>query len=385
MDNYDVVIIGGGIHGAGAAQAAAASGYSVLLLEKTSIACETSSKSSKLIHGGLRYLESAQFSLVYECLRERHLLTRIAHDLVKLEAFHIPIYQSTSRSRLALRMGLSLYSVLGGLKPSTRFHVLNKKQWNSLDGLKRQGLKAVYQYFDGRTDDEALTQAVMRSAIELGAHLAMPAEFVSADCEKDKVHITYKESGLEKLCTASAMVNASGAWINQLLNKTSPVQQVIDINLVQGSHLVLNEIPVEHCFYLEAPEDKRAIFLLPWKGKTLVGTTESDFTGQLEEVRVLQEEKEYLLDVVHHYFPDNKAVNIDDEFSGLRVLPSGEEKNFSKPRETVLYRSHDRVINVYGGKLTTYRIVAKRIIEQLNDVLPVRKVRALTENIKLNA
>ena len=384
MDNYDVVIIGGGIHGVGVAQAAVASGHTALLLEKSGLASETSSKSSKLIHGGLRYLENAQFSLVYECLHERHLLTRIAPDLVKLEAFHIPIYQSTSRSRLALRMGLSLYSVLGGLKPSTRFHVLNKKQWNSLDGLKREGLKAVYQYFDGRTDDEALTQAVMRSAIELGAHLAMPAEFISANCEKDKVHITYIEAGLEKQCTASAMVNASGAWINQVLNKTSPVQPVMDIDLVQGSHLVLNEIPVNHCFYLEAPEDKRAIFLLPWKGKTLVGTTESDFTGQPQNVRVLQEERDYLLDVVHHYFPENNTVNIDDEFSGLRVLPSGEEKNFSKPRETVLHRSHDRVINVYGGKLTTYRIVAKRIIKQLVDVLPARKNQVLTENIKLN-
>ena len=116
MDNYDVLIIGGGIHGVGTAQAAAAAGYSVLLLEKNHLAYGTSSRSSKLIHGGLRYLESAQISLVYECLHERHLLTQLAPDLVRLEKFYIPVYNNTSRSRLTLRLGLSMYALLGRTK-----------------------------------------------------------------------------------------------------------------------------------------------------------------------------------------------------------------------------------------------------------------------------
>lgn len=383
MDNYDVVIIGGGIHGVGVAQAAAASGRSVLLLEKTDLACATSSQSTKLIHGGLRYLESAKLSLVYECLRERDLLTRIAPDLVRLEKFHIPIYQSTSRSRLMLRLGLSLYALLGGLKPSTRFHVLDKKQWGALDGLKQDKLKAVYQYHDGRTDDVALTRAIMRSATELDAELAMPAEFISADCESDKVHISYKEDGVEKHCTASVLVNATGAWVNQLLKKITPEQSVMDIDLVQGTHLLLNDMPVKHCFYLEAPQDKRAVFLLPWKNKTLLGTTETSFTGQPDNVQPLRQEKEYLLDVVRHYFPENNTFSVADSFSGIRVLPSGKGSHFSKPRESVLYRSHPRVINIYGGKLTTYRLVAKKIMEKLRDVLPPGNVKALTEDIKL--
>lgn len=273
MDSYDVVIIGGGIHGVGAAQAAAAAGYQVFLLEKNALAYGSSSRSSKLIHGGLRYLESVQFSLVHECLYERHLLTRLAPDLVHLDAFYIPIYESTSRSRLTLRLGLSLYALLGGLKASTRFHALSQSQWRSLDDLNQEGLKAVYQYYDGRTDDNALTQSVMRSAIELGAESVIPAEFISAEIDPDTVHVTYMDNGIEKHCQAGALVNAAGAWVNQVLEKITPTRSVMNIDLVQGTHLILDEMPLKHCFYLVVPQDKRAVFLLPWKNKTLLGTT----------------------------------------------------------------------------------------------------------------
>ena len=388
MDNYDVVVIGGGIHGVGAAQAAAAAGYSVLLLEQNNLAYGSSSRSSKLIHGGLRYLESAQFHLVYECLHERHLLTRLAPDLVYLDSFYIPIYDSTSRSRLTLRTGLSLYALLGGLHSSTHFQALSKKQWQTLDGLKQTGLKAVYQYYDGRTDDYALTHAVMRSAIELGAESVIPAEFISAQCEPDKVQITYLDNGVEKHCSASVLINATGAWANPVLEKITPVSNGMAVDLVQGTHLVLEGIPINHCFYFEAPQDRRAIFMLPWKNKTLLGTTETLFTGQPENVSPQQHEKEYLLDVVQHYFPEhfsaNQSVNVINAFAGLRVLPSGEGKDFSKPRDTVLFQSHDRVINVYGGKLTTYRLTAERIMKKLHKVLPVRKARALTRDISLS-
>ena len=387
MDRFDVVIIGGGIHGAGAAQAAAAAGHSVLLLEKNSLAYGSSSRSSKLIHGGLRYLESAQFHLVYECLHERHLLTRIAPELVSLESFYIPVYETTSRSRLKLFSGLTLYALLGGLKASTHFHVLNRKQWRSLDGLTQQGLKAVYQYYDGRTDDRALTHAVMHSAIELGAESKIPAEFISASCDHDNVHITYMENAITKHCQASVLINAAGAWVNPVLQKISPASPTMNIDLVQGTHLVLDGLPVKHCFYFEAPQDKRAVFLLPWKSKTLLGTTETHFSGQPENVSALQHEKDYLLDVARHYFPDsftgNKTVNVVDEFAGLRVLPSGNKNDFNKPRDTVLYQSHARVVSIYGGKLTTYRLTAERLMKKLHKVLLAREVKAFTSNIKL--
>ena len=383
MAYYDVVVIGGGIHGVGVAQAAAAAGFSVLLLEKNELASGSSSRSSKLIHGGLRYLESAQFSLVHECLHERHLLMSLAPDLVSLDRFYIPVYESTSRSSMTLRAGLFLYAILGGLKVSTRFHALSKKHWSSLDSLKQQGLKAVYQYYDARTDDHALTHAVMHSAIELGTELIMPATFVSAQCEQDRVHISYLDNGIEKHCEASALVNATGAWINSVLEKIKPASSVMAIDLVQGTHLVLADMPIQHCFYLEAPQDKRAIFLMPWKNKTLLGTTETHFSGLPENVHPQQDEKDYLIDVAQHYFPEHKNFTVADEFAGLRVLASAEENDFNKPRDTVLYKSQNRVINIYGGKLTTYRSTAERVMKKLSSVLPSAKRKALTDNIKL--
>jgi len=397
MDNYDVVIIGGGIHGVGVAQAAAAAGYSALLLEKNALAYGSSSRSSKLIHGGLRYLESAQFSLVYECLHERQLLAKLAPDLVYLESFHIPVYRTTSRSRLTIRTGLSLYALLGGLTSAARFNTLPKKQWDSLDGLEQHDLTAVFRYFDGRTDDAALTRAVMNSAITLGAEMLMPAEFVGAACEQDNVQITYVVDGITKQCQASALINATGAWINPVLEKINPVCKAKEIDLVQGTHLILDNVPIDHCFYLEAPQDKRAVFVLPWKNKTLVGTTETRFTGSPDSVKPEPLERDYLLTVVRHYFPaysaevssglavQKKTIQVGDAFAGLRVLPAGSENDFSKPRDTVLYQSHNRIINVYGGKLTTYRLTADRIIKKIQDVLPVRKQVALTRNINLEA
>ncbi|MFV9616917.1 MAG: FAD-dependent oxidoreductase, partial [Gammaproteobacteria bacterium] len=308
-----------------------------------------------------------------------------APDLVSLDEFYIPVYESTSRSSLTLRTGLFLYAILGGLKSSTHFHALKKKHWPSLDGLKQEGLKAVYQYYDGRTDDHALTHAVMRSAIELGAESVIPATFVSAQCDQHRVHITYLDNGIEKHCQASALVNATGAWINSVLEKIKPASSSMAIDLVQGTHLVLDNMPVQHCFYLEAPQDKRAIFLMPWKNKTLLGTTETRFSGLPENVQPQQGEKDYLLEVAQHYFPEHNNFNVSTEFAGLRVLTSGDENNFSKPRDTVLYKSHDRVINIYGGKLTTYRSTAERVIKKLRPVLPPVKIKALTENIKLKA
>jgi len=169
MTDVDIVVVGAGIQGAGVAQAAAAAGYSVLLLEQTGIASGTSSRSSKLIHGGLRYLESGQFRLVRECLRERALLLRNAPSFVRLAPHYIPVYRETRRRPLLLRAGLSLYAVLGGLHPEVRFRQLPRSAWSDLDGLNQDGLQAVFRYFDAQTDDAALTRAVVSSAQSLGA------------------------------------------------------------------------------------------------------------------------------------------------------------------------------------------------------------------------
>ena len=186
---YDVVVAGGGIHGAGMAQAAAASGHSVLLLEQEAIAAGSSSRSSKLIHGGLRYLESGQLRLVRESLHERALMLKLAPELVRLQKFFIPVYDHSRRKPWQLRIGLSLYALLAGLDGAARFGTVPLSGWAQLDGLDTHGLRQVFYYHDAQTDDALLTAAVMRSAQSLGAELALPARFTGATLAGDGVQV----------------------------------------------------------------------------------------------------------------------------------------------------------------------------------------------------
>ena len=191
-EHYDVVVIGAGIHGAGIAQAAAAGGYTVLLLEQHAPAFGTSSRSSKLIHGGLRYLETGQFALVRECLREREFLLKLAPDLVRLVPFYIPVYRHTTRRPWQIHTGLSLYALLGGLGEHVRFTRVPRTQWDELDGIATHDLQAVYRYFDAQTDDAALTRAVLYSAQTLGATVKVPAEFLNATLLPETCSVVYR-------------------------------------------------------------------------------------------------------------------------------------------------------------------------------------------------
>lgn len=382
MAHYDVVIIGGGIHGVGVAQAAAAAGHSVLLLEQSQLAAGSSSRSSKLIHGGLRYLESAQFSLVYECLHERQRLLRLAPDLVRLEAFHIPIYQQTRRRPWQLRTGLSLYALLGGLHRSSLFKQVGRTQWSQLDGLSQQGLQTVFRYYDGMSDDAALTRAVMNSAISLGAELLLPARFTGASLEGNRVSVRYQQGTEERSCEAQVLVNASGPWVNEVLQRVLPALAAPEIEWVQGSHLVLDTQIQAGSYYLEA-DDGRAVFFLPWKGKSMLGTTEVHYTGRPEAVSPLPQERDYLLKVLTRYFPHQAGIPILEEYAGLRVLPKQEGAHFSRPRDTRIVRSHPRLVSIYGGKLTTYRLTADTLIKQLGNVLENKKRIASTDRLML--
>lgn len=299
--NYDVVIIGGGIHGVGVAQAAAAAGYSVALLEQNALASGTSSRSSKLIHGGLRYLESAQFSVVRECLRERTLLLELVPELVKLQYFNIPVYKETTRRPWQLQIGLSLYALLTGMHRSARFSRVPKSKWESLDGLDTKGLQSVFRYYDAQTDDALLTRAVMNSAQELGAELLMPCELVGAELGDDYSSITYHHENNEETINARVIVNAAGPWANRVLEKITPAAKSLPMELVQGSHIVIDGKTEKGIYYMEAPRDKRAVFLMPWKDKALVGTTETVFQGDPGDVQPLASEEEYLLETVAHY------------------------------------------------------------------------------------
>lgn len=387
-NHYDVVIIGGGIHGAGIAQAAAAGGFSVLVLEQYGLAHGTSSRSSKLIHGGLRYLESGQMALVRECLHERELLLKLAPDLIQLQPFYIPIYSNTTRRPAQLRVGLSLYALLGDMDKAARFRRVPSSEWDDLDGLKTDDLEAVFQYWDGQTDDAALTRAVMRSAQTLGAHLHMPATFTGAQLHENSCSVTYQHNGQTHTCETTVLVNAAGPWANHVLKRITPAPVQLAVDLVQGTHLLVPGNITHGIYYVEAPQDQRAVFVMPWQGNTLVGTTETLYHGDPAAVQPLPQEQDYLLQTLAYYFPAHRhSPVVLSAFAGLRVLPVGEGKAFSRPREITLHvdrPDNPRLLTVYGGKLTAYRLTAQRVIQRLATALPNRVARADTRTLILS-
>jgi len=389
--SFDVAIVGAGIHGAGIAQAAAAAGHSVLLIEQAEVASGSSSRSSKLIHGGLRYLETGQFALVRESLRERTLMLRLAPELVRLQRFYIPVYAQTRRRPWQLRLGLSLYALLGSLRPESRFGTVPRREWDDLDGLDTTGLQAVFWYHDGQTDDRALTRAVVRSAEQLGAQMLCPARFDAATLEDDGVVMRYTRGAQAEECRARVLINAAGPWAELIARRIEPAIEVPALECVQGAHIVLEPYLRRGIYYLESPRDGRAVFVMPWKGQMLVGTTENRFHGDPAHVHASHAEIHYLLGVLKHYFPRWRTFGEQDvfaSFAGLRVLPSGPGHAFHRSRETQLItdrREHPRVLSVYGGKLTTWRAVSQRALQRVASSLPKRAALARTDELQLRS
>jgi glycerol-3-phosphate dehydrogenase len=389
MKQYDVVIVGGGIHGAGVLQAAAAAGHSALLIERQGLASGTSSRSSKLIHGGLRYLESGQFTLVRESLRERAIHLRIARELVELKPFFIPVYRDTRRRPWQLKVGLSMYALLGGFDSSTRFGSVPRREWSSLDGLDTEGLDAVIRYHDAQTDDALLTRAVVDSALSLGAEISMPAAFSGATITDDGVEVVYDRDGETLQCAARVLVNAAGPWAPSVAASVRPAMPPAEVDLVQGTHIVLPVSVSAGIYYVESPTDNRAVFVMPWHGATLVGTTETPYRGEPDGVHPLPAEEEYLLDVARRYFPAFRQLtreHITQRFAGLRVLPAASQSAFDRSRETIFTAdrvSKPRVLGIYGGKLTGWRAAAAHVLDRISGSLPAAQRRAATDELIL--
>jgi glycerol-3-phosphate dehydrogenase len=389
MKQYDVVIVGGGIHGAGVLQAAAAAGHSALLIERLGLASGTSSRSSKLIHGGLRYLESGQFALVRESLRERAIHLRIAAELVELKPFFIPVYRETRRRPWQLKLGLWVYALLGGFDASTRFGVVPRREWSSLDGLETHGLEAVIRYHDAQTDDALLTRAVVQSALSLGAELAMPASFTGATLTDEHVCVIYSQGGSTVQVGARVLINAAGPWAPHIAGAIRPAIPIPDVDLVQGTHIVLPFAVAAGIYYVESPTDGRAVFVMPWHGATLIGTTETPYRGAPDQVHPLPSEEEYLLAVARHYFPAFRHLSrehITQRFAGLRVLPAATQAAFDRSRETIFTtdrESKPRVLGIYGGKLTGWRAAAAHVLERISPSLPAAPRRAATDQLIL--
>lgn len=391
-EKFDVVVIGGGIQGAGCAQALAARQHRVLLLEKSTFGSETSSKSSKLIHGGLRYLETGQLRLVRKSLRERATLLELAPELVKAKPFLIPVYKNQRLGSLMLTAGLSLYSLLGGLDKYARFHRIPAAHWNELDGLETHNLRAVFQYWDAQTDDRLLTNAVVQSAVDHQCLALEKAEFVAANRLPDGgFDIEFRHEGETLRINSTAIVNAAGPWASQVQAGIEAAPAAPQTDLVKGSHIELDQSISDRIFYVEAPSDQRPVFIMPRHGATLVGTTEEFH----EDYRVAPEasnaEQQYLLETLLHYFPGYHG-KITASWAGLRVLPHtnaapGLKRRFSKrQRDTMVVRdskTNPRIISLFGGKLTAYRVTAEKVAQELEQTLGTKPGATTTETLTL--
>ncbi len=386
--SYDLLIIGGGIAGAGVAQAAVAAGYTVLLLEKNAFGSQTSSRSSKLIHGGLRYLETAQIGLVRDSLRERRALLKLAPGLVKPIPFYIPVYKKSRRGKWILRAALSLYCALAGFERLARFKELPKDQWSRLTGLKTEGLLTVFQYWDAQTDDKVITEAVMKSAHTLGANTLSHAQFLRAekiaDDEGHGYQISYQFEGEQHQCVSRCIINATGPWVNVVAECITPAFDKLQIDLVQGTHIIIDEPPPHRVYYLESTLDQRVIFVMPWHGKTMIGTTEVMVTDINKEITPSQQEVDYLLSIYKHYFPDASNI-IESKFAGVRVLPHSDKKAFNRSRESQLWspENHPDVRMVYGGKLTTFRSISQELVKWLRTRIGEREALANLDELKI--
>jgi len=375
--HWDLIIIGGGITGAGIFNLAAKAGLSVLLLEKNDFASGTSSKSSKLVHGGLRYLKQAQFGLTRESVVERERLLREAPGLVTPLQFAMPIYQKNGPGKLTMDAGLSLYSLLAGKKS---YQYLEKDFFLAqVPQLRTHGLKGGFLFSDAQVDDARLVlrlvfeAGALKNAMALNYHRVTGIER-SPDGQVQGVRYRDSESGTTGLLRCSAIINASGVLsesLHPLEQSSHPLRKTMKIRPLRGSHLVFPfwKLPVSQAISFLHPQDGRPVFLLPWEGVTLLGTTDLDHSDQAldEEPFMDQEEQHYLLAALKYYFPYMR-IESDDvfcTFSGLRpVLSEGGKAPSDESRESEIWADKG-LISITGGKLTTFRKLAEKALTTL--------------------
>jgi glycerol-3-phosphate dehydrogenase len=348
------------------------------------LAAGTSSRSSKLVHGGLRYLESGQWQLVRESLAERDLLLALAPKLVELVPFHLPLYGGGNRRPWQIRAGLAIYAALANLKREALFQRVPRREWDALDGLETQGLEAVFRYHDGRTDDAALVRAIARSAKQLGAELALGTALVAGRREDAAWVLELSAASGERTVRTACLVNAAGPWIDRVSGRLRPIPPRPRVELVAGAHVELSGVLERGVYYTEA-SDGRGVFHIPWKGHTLVGTTETTFRGDPRCVAATEAETEYLLATHRRHFP-RRVPELLSSWAGLRVLPFASSRAFDRPREVhfVFDQPHrPTFVAIYGGKLTGYRLTAEKALQFLALSLPSRTPVARTSEVPL--
>ncbi|WP_165663794.1 glycerol-3-phosphate dehydrogenase [Metapseudomonas otitidis] len=370
---YDLAVIGGGINGVGIAADAAGRGLSVFLCERDDLAQHTSSASSKLIHGGLRYLEHYEFRLVREALAEREVLLAKAPHIVRPMRFVLP-HRPHLRPAWMIRAGLFLYDHLGKREKLPGSRGLRFGVGSPLQA----GITRGFEYSDCWVDDARLVVLNAMSAREHGAHIHSRTRCVSARRSKGLWHIHLERADGTLLSIRSrALVNAAGPWVARLLKDDLKQKSPYGIRLIQGSHIVVPQLyEGEHAYILQN-EDRRIVFAIPYLGRfTLIGTTDREYQGDPAEVAITEEETRYLLDVVNQHF--KKQISADDilrTYSGVRPLCDDESDDPSAVTRdyTLALDAHPGeapLLSVFGGKLTTYRKLAESALAQLAPFFP---------------
>lgn len=357
-----IAVIGGGINGLSSAWQLALAGHQVTLFERDELMQATSKSSSKLLHGGLRYLEQGEFRLVHEALQERRWWLKKAPHLTKRLPLLYPIYLNGQRPRWQIKMGLWLYDLLSGKKGIGRHRWLTAEQVKRCSpDINTQGLTGAYLFFDGQMDDRKLGLWVAEQAIKAGVQ-------IHQHCPVRQITATggVFAGNSSDWQVFDLLVNVAGPWSNQLLEQSElAVQQVLD--LVRGSHLLLPPVS-RYGHMLEVPGERRIVFVLPYQGQTLVGTTEVR-QHLAEPIECSDEEQAYLLKLYNHYFDTQLyEADVQGKFAGVRPLLGGSDSASTASREYAL-NWQQQLLTVSGGKWTTARALALTVVQQVQQKL----------------
>ena len=389
---FDMVVIGGGITGAGVALDAATRGFSVALVERDDFACGTSSRSSKMVHGGLRYLQNFDLGLVREALLERQLMVRLAPHLVKPLPFLVPAFEGARRDR-RIGVGLNMYDVMSLSGPRARRRAAREaalegaEHWSpdrhrTIDGdevlelipaLAGRDPSSAYLFYDCQTDDSRLVLTVLGEAERFGAVCVNGASVVDLLEERGRaagVVCEEQESGERFAVAAANVVNATGVWADRIRpEELLGEEDVPVIRPSRGTHVLLDRerLPMNAAAVLPAGE-QRTIFALPWLGQTLVGTTDIDYEGSLEHPEVSDADVRYLLEAVNSFFEtDFGPGDLAGAYAGVRPLISAADpkKSVDISRKAELYETSSGMVTITGGKLTTWRRMAKMVVDRI--------------------
>lgn len=376
---FDVVVMGGGITGAAAARDAASRGLRTALVEARDFGEGTSSRSSRLIHGGLRYLEQLELDLVFEASRERRTLLRIAPHMVRPLEFLFPLYRDGRVGRLTMTAGMWLYDALSLFRNIERHQMLSEGDvlWRE-PTLSPEGLLGGARYFDAQVDDARLVLATVRSAVEMGAAAAnrLAAEILVEEGRARGVRVRDAEAGgaSEWEIRASVVVNATGPWTDETALEAGISREPL-LRPTRGTHIHVRRDRIGHqrALIFESALDGRIMFVLPWGDLTLIGTTDEDYEGPPEEVRPTGGDVSYLLDSTNRLFPEARltAEDVISAWAGLRPLVAGEagEDEDEVSREHVILEEIPGLVTIAGGKLTSHRAMAEEIIDRVVESL----------------